>query len=881
MACKTPASLSPIQHQFREGNLMNNSVCAFCGVICSSAFSLFGLECLWCHRTFHRPCLDQAVELGHDAAIRCDLGELVSLVLPPSAVELDDVVAAQPPEKKKPPSQPLVRKRAASAPPNSSLKRRRNTVEKTETRWRLDGTGTGRSGSEIGLTNVNAAVSGEGPFCHQSSELVKGSIDDTHLLRKRGRQMLTCSPSMRSQPPLQLRPLTEANHPPSKKELVPSRSTAATKVSPRRLDRWCLLGLVGDGALVDAHLSALNAAVTAAVAAAYTTPPSTAPTMSISENPSIERSTQVPPDTPASLVSFAPLDSPPGAATVAGVPSPGEMTSEAPPSGRTLETKARHLSERIQNFAKSFQRGVSGFNQPAAPTKQVLSDQASHMEIATAAKWLHEKTSDLLFELERYGSSPIIAFVNPKSGGQIGVTLLKDFYSLLNPWQVVNLAEEKNPREVLRRYKALAMTSRLRILVCGGDGTVSWIVNSVHEEYGDCLSFSSLYRLHQLLRKPKDVLNALSDVQIDRAIVPIAILPLGTGNDLARVLHWGGTFETTDLSSFLKRLVFARVVDLDLWTVQVEIPMNTTSKFHKKTASGVLTASDETEWKTIMRKAFTNYIDIGIAARIALKFHLLRESHPELFKSRLGNKFLYGEVGVRDFLVDQPIDLSRTEVYCDSQRLNLTREGALEGLAIVNIPSFGGGCNLWKSERSHRQRFNSDVTDYDSPFHSAESSDFDSSEDYPDLPPGTTIQNIADRKIELVAFKSLLHLGRVQVGLADSIKIGQGSEFKFIINSRVPFQVDGEPQMLGPTCRVRVFWKATVAMLSFSAPKFRTASQHGHTLKGRAGFQYRRVAVGPTVSIDRLHRILQEAVDNDELTMSQMSMLMSRLPAVA
>ncbi len=44
---------------------------------------------------------------------------------------------------------------------------------------------------------------------------------------------------------------------------------------------------------------------------------------------------------------------------------------------------------------------------------------------------------------------------------------------------------------------------------------------------------------------------------------PVAALPLGTGNDLARVLGWGSGYENEDLETILREVHHAPVALLD------------------------------------------------------------------------------------------------------------------------------------------------------------------------------------------------------------------------------------------------------------------------------------------------------------------------------
>jgi hypothetical protein len=81
----------------------------------------------------------------------------------------------------------------------------------------------------------------------------------------------------------------------------------------------------------------------------------------------------------------------------------------------------------------------------------------------------------------------------------------------------------------LQKFKDV---ENFRILVCGGDGSVGWVLSCL-----DQFEFKS----------PP----------------PVGILPLGTGNDLARTLGWGTGFDEEEVSPFLDSIETALVVNLD------------------------------------------------------------------------------------------------------------------------------------------------------------------------------------------------------------------------------------------------------------------------------------------------------------------------------
>ncbi|KAJ8422769.1 hypothetical protein Cgig2_003762 [Carnegiea gigantea] len=79
--------------------------------------------------------------------------------------------------------------------------------------------------------------------------------------------------------------------------------------------------------------------------------------------------------------------------------------------------------------------------------------------------------------------------------------------------------------------RARETREKLRVVVAGGDGTVGWMLGSLGE-------------LHKEGRYP---------------VPPVAVIPLGTGNDLSRSFGWGGSFPFAWKSAVKRSLLRASV----------------------------------------------------------------------------------------------------------------------------------------------------------------------------------------------------------------------------------------------------------------------------------------------------------------------------------
>ncbi|KAJ3656200.1 hypothetical protein Zmor_015296 [Zophobas morio] len=100
---------------------------------------------------------------------------------------------------------------------------------------------------------------------------------------------------------------------------------------------------------------------------------------------------------------------------------------------------------------------------------------------------LHSIQDEAWEAVRPQASSPLLVFVNSKSGDNQGVKFLRRFKQLLNPAQVFDLIST-GPRLGLRLFRHF---DPFRILVCSGDGSVGWVLSEIDKL--DMHFFTSLF----------------------------------------------------------------------------------------------------------------------------------------------------------------------------------------------------------------------------------------------------------------------------------------------------------------------------------------------------------------------------------------------------
>jgi diacylglycerol kinase (ATP) len=139
----------------------------------------------------------------------------------------------------------------------------------------------------------------------------------------------------------------------------------------------------------------------------------------------------------------------------------------------------------------------------------------------------------------------------------------------------------------------------------------------------------------------------------------VAILPLGTGNDLSKVLGWGNKYSDDSIKKLIKRVKKRDLVKLDRFNfilLKITCHICIHSKYdviHYRWSiksmpfsTDKITQLNENHFEPnkLPLPVFNNYFCFGTDAKVALDFHTTRENNPDLFSSRTFNRIIYVKV---------------------------------------------------------------------------------------------------------------------------------------------------------------------------------------------------------------------------------------------
>ena len=234
----------------------------------------------------------------------------------------------------------------------------------------------------------------------------------------------------------------------------------------------------------------------------------------------------------------------------------------------------------------------------------------------------------------------------------------------------------------------------IRVIFAGGDGTITWGMMELTE--------------HDI--SPADII--------------VGPLPLGTGNDFARMSGWGSDipwfFASKNLVAFKRWLIEILQADMfnfDLWEVNFHLRPEG-QFFHVKNGKTTVMMDDDDNRVLDFKKMCCNYFSTGLESRIGMGFERNRT------RSQTLNKISYGLEGLKKGLLKKQPRISHyvAELVCgiDVQAPPQTQPSfdvmgniidapsssffpPIEfksnpppvSLIFENIPSMASGCDFW------------------------------------------------------------------------------------------------------------------------------------------------------------------------------------------
>lgn len=256
-------------------------------------------------------------------------------------------------------------------------------------------------------------------------------------------------------------------------------------------------------------------------------------------------------------------------------------------------------------------------------------------------------------------ASPILLFLNPRSGGGLAAEVISKVEGD-SQITVVRLPDEASTFGEC--HAELLKNTALRIVVCGGDGTVNWVIS---------------------------LLNGILSSEEGAFRPPLAIVPFGTGNDLSRSLGWGRGMTSSSVNRLPDRIKRIResqhVEDLDVWNIRVE----------------------RLETHEVVNHQMLNYFSIGVDAECAVDFEKFRQGPCKCcLCCRCMSLACYVPIGMQNVWCKRPlrqyctvdIDGYSTDGEESNRVERITMERRDKTIIFLAIPSMYGGTDPWTSD---------------------------------------------------------------------------------------------------------------------------------------------------------------------------------------
>ncbi|CAF4027189.1 unnamed protein product, partial [Rotaria sp. Silwood2] len=453
-------------------------------------------------------------------------------------------------------------------------------------------------------------------------------------------------------------------------------------------------------------------------------------------------------------------------------------------------------------------------------------DYGKYKNIIVRPQWLHRVVNSPVGFQARFPDNidasnssltPLIVFINKLSGGQKGKIIYNKLIRLLNPRQVFLLENDTTVMQALDIYSSLRNT---RILLCGGDGTVGWILSILAKR------FSSLDN------------------------PPVGICPMGTGNDLSRVLGWDWSYNKKRLLTTLLHISNAKPIALDCWQVDFEpltrIDSIEESGIIRRCLSRILEhpkfvreidRPSYQNYQKPLNNLFTNYISLGLDAAVVLDFHDKRMRDSSKFTSPMKNKLIYLNCArhyFREFALWRAWNLrSYMRIICDGQDMTNSLRHC-HTVVLLNIPSYGSGTHPWSRTYQHSTSISNNIQHQTEKFNQINVNTFQNI-DPPDYSYNqckfaredisNTVessrasatnnqigrQSIDDHKIEVVGLDSI-QMALIHIGFRGR-RIAQCSQVRIEIIRSMPVHMDGDPFYLPQSTAINVTHAGQVLVL--------------------------------------------------------------------